>query len=421
MKAHLLPSKSTGSIHIPPSKSMSHRAIICAALAHGESIIQNVAYSKDILATIEGMKQLGASIRKDGSTLYIRGVQSFQQLAAKEIFCNESGSTLRFFIPIFSLCNQDITFTGQGRLLDRPQKVYADIFHKQGLDFTHTPSGIHIHQSLQAGGYTLKGDVSSQFISGLLFALPLLTEDSTIHIEPPFESRSYIDLTLEMMERFGVKAYYHDEYTLYIPGNQQYQACNYTIEGDYSQLAFFAVLGAISNGITLHGVTPSSKQGDKQIIDILKQFGALIDTLKDGYRIHPAKLIGQAINLENCPDLGPIVCVLGMYGEGTTHIYNASRLRIKESDRIAAMEEELRKFGTNITSTPDTITIQHNPNPICQTSLYGHNDHRIVMALSVAAMASRQEAIIEDAQAIEKSYPTFFEDFKKVGGKVDLL
>lgn len=421
MKAHISPSLPQGCVHIPPSKSMSHRAILCASLAKGTSVLSNVAYSQDILATIDGMRALGADIQTEDDRVIITGVQDFTKLSKKEIFCCESGSTLRFFIPIFSLCNQPVTFTGQGRLLQRPQKVYEDIFHEQGLVFEQNEEGIHIEECLKAQTYTLKGDVSSQFISGLLFALPLLSQDSIIHIQPPYESRSYVDLTLQMMELYGVHAQYTDENTLVVPGNQQYQAHDYTIEGDYSQLAFFAVLAALKNDITILGVHHDSRQGDKQILDILRTFHAHIEEVENGYLVHKSELTGCDINLENCPDLGPILCVLGMYAKGTTHIYNAGRLRIKESDRIAAMEEELRKFGVDITSTETDIYIKGREHATCTEVLQGHNDHRIVMALSIAALCSTTTCEIEGAQAINKSYPAFFEDLMQIGGKVELV
>ena len=420
MKACIAPSTCSGHVVIPPSKSMAHRAIICASLANGTSVIKNVAYSQDIKTTIAGMQQLGADIRMEADQVTVTGIKDFT-IKNKEVFCCESGSTLRFFIPIFSLCNQEITFTGQGRLLQRPQKVYEDLFHAQGLTFRQDASGITIRECLKSGDITLQGDVSSQFISGLLFTLPLLQEDSTIHILPPFESRSYVDLTLQMLKTYGIQASFEDDLTIHIPGNQQYTACDYTIEGDYSQLAFFAVLAACNHDLTITGVHHDSRQGDKKILSILKDFGVRIEEVKNGYHIYKSSLHGCRIDLADCPDLGPILTVLAMYSPGNTNIYNAGRLRIKESDRIEAMEQELRKFGVDIHSTEDEIFIAGNSSYTCTSELSSHNDHRIVMALSVAAACSNTPCSIDGAQAIQKSYPTFFEDLQSIGGKVELL
>lgn len=420
MKAVVSPSTVSGCVTIPPSKSMAHRAIICAALSSGTSVIDHVDYSKDILATLDGMQSLGAKITREENRVIIQGVQNFH-CENEEVFCNESGSTLRFFIPIFSLCNQSLTFTGAGRLLQRPQKVYEDIFHEQGLSFVQDEHGIHIKESLKAGTYTIKGNISSQFISGLLFTLPLLKEDSRINILPPFESRSYVDLTLEMLEMFGVHVSYEDEHTLFIPGNQHYVAHDYSIEGDYSQLAFFAVLAAINHDLDIKGIRHESRQGDKAIISILKDFGVSIEEIEDGYHVCKSQLKACTIDLANCPDLGPILTVLAMYSPGNTVIHNAERLRIKESDRIQAMEDELRKFGVDIHSTQGEIFITGKERYECKELLYGHNDHRIVMALSVALLCSDTKGTIEEAQAINKSYPSFFEDVERIHGKVELL
>lgn len=421
MQARITPSLCGGSVHIPPSKSMAHRSIICASLANGKSIITNVAFSKDILVTIDGMRKLGAIIETKDDAVIITGIKDFKNITANEIHCGESGSTLRFFIPIFSLCNKTITFTGEGRLLQRPQKIYEDMFHNQQLQFEQTDNGITIDQALHHGDYHLRGDVSSQFISGLLFTLPLLDDDSTIHIQPPFESRSYVELTLQMLADYGITASFIDDHTLHIPGKQHYCAKDYEIEGDYSQLAFFAVLGAIQQGIDITGVRHDSRQGDKAILDILQSFGTEITNIEHGYHIHKGNLHGTSIDLANCPDLGPILTVLAMYAKGDTTIYNAGRLRIKESDRIAAMEQELAKFGVSISSTKDQIFMTGKAAYSCTKPLHGHNDHRIVMALSIASTCSESVTTIDDAQAISKSYPAFFDDFASVNGKVELL
>lgn len=421
MKVRISPAQCSGHVTIPPSKSMAHRAIICAALAHGKSIITNVAFSQDIMATIEGMRLLGATIETKADSVVVDGIKDFSALQQEEVFCCESGSTLRFFIPLFSLCNQKVRFTGQGRLMQRPQDVYESIFHEQGLTFQQNDKGIVIDASLHHGEFTLQGNVSSQFISGLLFTLPFMKGDSILHIQPPFESKSYVVLTIQMLAAFGVNVYFKDENTIVVPGNQTYKPFHYEIEGDYSQLAFFAVLAAIQNDLTISGVSHQSKQGDKQIIDILKAFNVKVEEVERGYKIYQSPLQATSIDVSNCPDLGPILTVLGMYSPGNTRIFNAGRLRIKESDRIEAMETELKKFGVKISSTDDEIQINGNTTYLCHEDLHGHNDHRVVMALSIAATCSQSACVIDDAQAINKSYPSFFEDVTHLHGLVDIL
>ena len=418
MKATIFPSTCKGTLKIPPSKSMSHRAIIAASLANGKSTISNIAFSEDILTTIEGMKNLGATITCFNDAIEVEGIKDFKHLKKTVVFCKESGSTLRFFIPIFSLCNQTIAFTGENRLLKRPQKIYETIFKSQNIAYIQDDEKIEIGGSLKSGNYELDGNVSSQFISGLLFALPLLDGDSTIHIKEPYESRSYVDLTLEILELFGIEATYLDANTLFIKGGQSYKAKDYRVEGDFSQSGFFAVLASINHDLTLSGLNPQSKQGDKQIIDIIKSFGIKVKENSDGYSIQKGVLIPSKIDLQDCPDLGPILTVLMAYTKGTSQIYNATRLRYKESDRILAMETELKKCGVEIQSTEGEIIVVGNPPYTCNVALSGHKDHRIVMSLAIAATLFKQPVTIHEAQFINKSYPTFFEDLSSIGIKV---
>ncbi|MDF9825275.1 3-phosphoshikimate 1-carboxyvinyltransferase [Breznakia sp. PF5-3] len=415
MKVSVQPSSCHGAIHIPPSKSMSHRAIICAALADGKSTISNIAYSDDIKVTIDGMRKLGATIETKQDSIVVQGIKGFNHLKTKEIFCKESGSTLRFFIPIFSLCDTPVSFTGENRLLKRPQTIYEDIFHNQGISYYQDENKIEIGGKLQPGTYELDGNVSSQFISGLLFALPLLDGDSTIHIKEPYESRSYVDLTLEMLNLYGIEATYKDSNTLQINGNQTYKSYDYTIEGDYSQAGFYAVLACINNDLDLIGITHNSKQGDKQIIDIVKAFGTDVKTINDGYRIKKMSLHPSDIDLQNCPDLGPILTILMMNTKGTSKLYNTERLRIKESDRSKSMESELKKCGVDIKASDDEIIINGNPPYACDEILSGHKDHRIVMSLVIAATIMDKPITITNAEYVNKSYPAFYDDLKTIG------
>ena len=410
MRARITPAKiDSGNITIPPSKSLAHRAIICACLAPGRSVISNIDYSVDIWATIEGMRHLGASIKEDKDTLFIDGIETFQY-DGDVVNCHESGSTLRFFLPLFSLTGKRATFSGSKRLIERPQNVYEMLFQEQGIDFVRTYPNIIIDGRLKPGELTLKGNVSSQFITGLLFALPLLEADSKIHIEPPFESRSYVDLTIQMLKRFQIIVEYEDAYTLAIKGNQQYQPTDVLVEGDYSQLVFWASLGVLNHSVETHGLDLHSLQGDKKTIDIFQSMNAGIKVLDDGYQFCPGTLNGTVIDLNDCPDLGPMLFALATQANGKTTFQNAGRLRIKESDRIEAMETELKKLGCSISSTFGTVTITGPVKLQGNVTLHGHNDHRIVMALSILATIADEPITIDDAQAISKSYPGFFKD-----------
>ena len=415
MRARITPAKiDSGNITIPPSKSLAHRAIICACLAPGRSVISNIDYSVDIRATIEGMRHLGASIKEDKDTLFIDGIETFQY-DGDVVNCHESGSTLRFFLPLFSLTGKRATFSGSKRLIERPQNVYEMLFQEQGIDFVRTYPNIIIDGRLKPGELTLKGNVSSQFITGLLFALPLLEADSKIHIEPPFESRSYVDLTIQMLKRFQIIVVYEDAYTLAIKGNQQYQPTDVLVEGDYSQLVFWASLGVLNHSVETHGLDLHSLQGDKKTIDIFQSMNAGIKVLDDGYQFCPGTLNGTVIDLNDCPDLGPMLFALATQANGKTTFQNAGRLRIKESDRIEAMETELKKLGCSISSTFGTVTITGPVKLQGNVTLHGHNDHRIVMALSILATIADEPITIDDAQAISKSYPGFFKDLASCG------
>ena len=408
-----------GAIAAPPSKSMAHRAVLCAALAKGTSHIRNLEFSKDIAATLAAAGQLCARVTTGENDAVVEGLGQFRPVSAP-VDCCESGSTLRFLIPLASLTGQEITFVGRGRLMERPQSVYEELYRAKGLRFEQTPSGLTVEGSLSSGDYTLAGNVSSQFISGLLFALPLLAGTSTLRLLPPVESRSYIDMTRAVQAAFGVESRWLDETTLEISGGQEYHPCDYTVEGDYSQAAFPAVLGAVAGGVTLTGLAEKTLQGDAAILDILRRCGAKFTPTAAGIVFEQAPLHGTDIDLADCPDLGPVLMVLGLLCEGTTVIRNAERLRIKESDRIEAMEMELRKCGGVLSSEGGTITITgcagalHAPDEV----LSGHNDHRVVMSLAVLALAAGLKLPIAEAEAVTKSWPNFFTAIKPLGAEV---
>lgn len=418
MNIHLTPSELCGTVTAPPSKSMAHRAILCAALAPGRSRVDNLAFSQDVLATLGAVQALGARVETGQTWAVIDGPAHIAAADGVRVDCAESGSTLRFLIPVFAQTGADVHFTGRGRLLARPQSVYETLFAEKGVAFAHTPDEVRVRGPLPAGDYAVDGGVSSQFITGLLLALPLCGAPCRVTVRPPFESRSYVALTLRAMADFGVHITETDN-TYCIEENQKYSPSNYTVEGDYSQAAFFAVLGALRGGVTVRGLREDSLQGDRVILDILVRCGAVFSREGDAVRFEQSRLHGVRIDIADCPDLGPILMVLGLFCEGETVLENAARLRVKESDRIAAMEAEIRKLGGQITSDENTVTVRASRLHAPAAPLDSHNDHRVVMAMAVASLGAGVPAVIEHAQAVAKSYPDFFDVLRSIGGKVE--
>ncbi|MBN2604727.1 MAG: 3-phosphoshikimate 1-carboxyvinyltransferase [Bacilli bacterium] len=410
----LFPMKFNGKVSAPPSKSLSHRALICAALAHGKSVISNLTYSDDVLATMNALQHLGAKFEKQDDTLIVKGLKKIRPSNIK-IDCNESGSTLRFLIPLFSLSNKKVVFTGKKSLISRPQTIYKKIFDEDQNLFEVSEDEITINGSIKAREYTVKGDVSSQFISGLMFALPLLEADSKIIIDGKLESKSYIDLTISMLDEFGIKIKEFND-GFYIEGGQTYHAHNYHVEGDFSQAAFFLV-GGILNGIAnISNLDHDSKQGDKAIIGIIKDAKGKIIYTENGFITEESSTVGSEIDLSDCPDLGPIVSLLASVSTGKTVIKNIHRLRIKESDRVKTTVETLSKLGANIVSDENEIVIIGKPALTGGVTVDSYNDHRIAMMVSIASCVCLNSITLTNANAVTKSYPNFFVDFQKLGG-----
>ena len=407
----------SGVLAAPPSKSMAHRAVLCAALADGESRLTGLAHSQDIDATLTAAAALGAQVEAGESWARIAGAAPLQAPAAP-VDCCESGSTLRFLIPLAALTGRPVAFTGRGRLMQRPQSVYQELFASQGLRFEQEGDTLTVAGPLRPGCFSLAGDVSSQFISGLLFALPLLDGDSRLCLKPPVESRSYIEMTRAAQSRFGVASAWLDEYTLAVPGGQAYRPRDMAIEGDWSQAAFPAALGVLAGDVTVTGLEPGTLQGDAVILDILRRCGGRAEAVPGGVRFQKSALHGTKIDLADCPDLGPILMALGLLCEGETVITNAGRLRLKESDRIAAMEQELRKLGGRIESDGGTVTIRRSALHAPAGPLWGHNDHRVVMSLTVLAAAAGLPVQIDGAEAVAKSWPGFFAAVRQLGVEV---
>ncbi len=399
MKAVIRPSRASGRVSAPPSKSMGHRLLICAGLAEGKSTVKNVGMSQDILATLDCLRALGAGIEISGQDINITGTGG--GFAGSDLYCRESGSTLRFFIPICLLSRAQYTLYGSGRLLERPLSIYEDICKEQDLGFKKSHGSLSVRGPLLSGDFRFAGNVSSQFVSGLLFALPLLDRDSRIHLIPPVESRSYIDMTMHAQSLFGVRTYWENENTIMVPGGQRYAGGDVSVEGDYSNSAFLEAFNMVGGDVTVLGLKESSLQGDSVYRELYKK-------LSSGRPV---------IDLSDCPDLGPVLFALASALNGASFT-GTERLRIKESDRIQAMKDELIKLGADLETEGDTVSIPgsvlHRPD----VPLSGHNDHRIVMALSV--LLSLTGGTIEGAEAVSKSFPDFFDILRRLNIEVDL-
>ena len=395
MNVYIEKSRPCGKVYAPPSKSMAHRNLICAALADGKSTVSNIDFSDDILATLDCIKAIGGNFEIKENTVTVEGTPKI--LSDITLPCRECGSTIRFFIPICASGGGSFLFTGSKTLLSRPMTVYEDIFKKQNIEFINDSEKITLSGKLTGGEFSVRGDISSQFISGLLFCLPLCENDSVITLIPPIESKSYILLTLSVLKDFGIKIEFDDN-KLYIKGNQKYKPCNTTVEGDFSNAAFFEALNYLGGNVCVNGLG-ESLQGDR----VYKE---LFEKIKKG---------NSVIDISDCPDLGPVLfSVASVYGGAFT---GTKRLKIKESDRGCAMAEELLKFGVRVIAEDNKITIEKTTLKKPDTPLYGHNDHRIVMALSILLTLTGGE--IQGSEAVKKSLPDFFERLRQLNIEVN--
>lgn len=409
MDIRIIPSQLVGKVNIPSSKSVAHRALICAALAKGKSVIRGISMSKDIEATINAMNALGASFEiADNGDITVNGIDCAENNAL--IDCNESGSTLRFIIPIAAALGVNTEFHGKGRLPERPINIYTRELSKNGIVFNYNNTmPFSISGKLKSGIYEVEGNVSSQFITGLLFALPLLEGDSEIILTSKLESKPYADITIECLKTVGIEITETDNgYS--VKGSQEYQSCDVDVEGDFSQAAFFYVANALGSDIALDNLNMNSVQGDKKILDIIS------DMCYNGNN----NLVCFDADCSDIPDLVPILTVLGCFGSKPSRIYNAKRLKIKESDRLEAISVTLNKLGGKVIVTEDGLII--NPIKIFNGGeIDSYGDHRIVMSAAIAATKSDGDIIIKGAEAVNKSYPDFFSDYNKLGGNANVI
>ncbi len=407
MDIKISPRKLTGSINVPPSKSISHRALICAALADGKSTIRNILHCEDIKATANALVSLGAEItfRKNDAIVTGIGVISDTPGTAAEIDCGESGSTLRFLMPVAAVLGRHSFFSGKGKLPQRPLIPYFTEFKKHGIIFISEKMPYEISGRLTPGDFRIAGNISSQFITGLLFALPVLEGDSRIILTSPLESKPYVNITIDCLKCFGIEIE-HSSDVYYVKGGQYYKPADFTIEADLSHAAFFAAADCISGKVNMENINHTSIQGDKKILEICENF-------KKGQK-------NFDIDAGDIPDIVPVLSVLLCFAGDVSYIRNCARLRIKESDRLTVIADVLNRIGGKIEINGDDLKITPVENfqgGICSA----HNDHRIAMSLAIASTRCTKELTITGAECVSKSYPGFWQDFSALGGCCNVI
>ena len=400
MRAAIRPGTPRGVMEAPPSKSVAHRLLICAGFAEGDSVIRHVDWSEDILATVDCLRALGAEIRVSGNTAAVRGCDP-RKSGEAVLPCRESGSTLRFMIPPALMSGSEIRLTGAGRLMARPMSVYEELCAERGLSMARGADGLRVRGPLKPGVFRVRGDISSQFISGLLFALPLAGGDSRIEILPPVESRPYLDLTVQALRDAGIAVAWESENTLLVPGGGAYRAREATVEGDYSNAAYLEILNDAGGQVNLTGLRADSLQGDRV-------YGGYLAEIRKGT---------PELDVSDCPDLAPALIAAAALHHGAK-LKGTRRLRFKESDRGEAMRAEMARFGIELESGENEIVIPDRAPRTPSEALSSHNDHRIAMAL--AAVCVRTGGIIDGAEAVRKSLPDYWDRLNQLGIRAEV-
>ena len=424
MNVTIKPQALQGTVEAPSSKSIGHRDLICAALADGESLVDNISLSQDIEATCHILNALGAKITPapsahPGRSAYLVQGGLQKRPGTLAVDANESGSTLRFLVPVAVLSGNRCTFSGRGRLAKRPLTPYYNLFDEKSIAYETTEGGLPltVEGRLEAGTYALQGDVSSQFFSGLLMTLPLLDGDSRLRSTTPLESASYVDMTIDCLRQHGVVIDKEWDGSYRIAGNQSYRPGTYTVEGDYSQAAFWLSAGTLGRAVCCTGLRQHSSQGDEVIVSLIRDMGGQIEG-KTELTACPSDLVGRVIDVQDCPDLVPVLTVLASCAKGITRIVHSGRVRLKECDRLHAMATELNKIGGDVEEEAEGLII-HGVDGFTGGTVSGWNDHRIAMALAVASQRCRQPLRIEGAECVRKSYPDFWKDFETLGGMIE--
>ena len=431
MTVTITPRKLNGMITPPPSKSQAHRLLIAAALSGGVSTISNTALSQDIAATVSCLRSMGTDIIEYAGSVKLHGLggSMAQGSAIPQFDCGESGSTLRFLIPVaLAVCGGGV-FTGRGRLMERPQGPYFRIFEEKGIFYEQKGGVLTVQGRLTPGEYRLPGDVSSQFITGLLYALPLLAGDSEIVVTTPLESRGYVAMTLDVLKQFGVEVTCRRD-RFFVPGGQSYCARDLAVEADWSQAGFWYAAQGIGNSVVVTGMNEKSCQGDRAILDwgcmlrgapltggiTLPIFGKTGAVPKEG-QVSGRRAV--SIDVSQCPDLVPPLAAWGALTPGCDlYVKNAGRLRIKESDRLSSVTQVLNTLGARIEEYSDRLVIEGQETLTGGTCVDSYNDHRIAMMAAIAATGCQRPVSIRGAECVAKSYPNFWEDYRMLGGEI---
>ncbi len=417
MDIRIIPHPLNGMIRAVPSKSDAHRLLICAALSHEPTRIMIGNLNDDILTTIECLREMGAVIEQsliDKNTWQV--IPVWQGLNESPLLnCRESGSTLRFLLPVAAVICRNPVFSGTGRLPERPISPLTEQMEAHGCIFTGTKLPLTLQNGITNGTYELRGDVSSQFISGLLFALPLLNGDSEIRMTTPLESAAYTDMTIQALSQFSIQIE-KDPTGFQIRGGQKYRSPGpLRTEGDWSSAAFFLTAGAIGKQVSCDGLSLNSCQPDKSILSFLQRFGAKTETAEKTVKIFPALLSGIEIDASYAPDIVPILAIAACAAQGDTVIRKAQRLKLKESDRLTAVADCITRLGGIVRLTDDGMIVSGN-GKLKGGEVSGYNDHRIVMSAAIASILCEKNVIIRGTEPVSKSYPGFFSDFTSLGG-----
>ena len=423
MDMTFFPAPLKGTVAAPASKSEAHRRMICAGLTRGATTLTGFMESADMAATARCLKALGAKVEQGENTLTITGY-SKKPCKLPVLDCGESGSTLRFFVPIALAMAKGGVFRMHGRLGQRPMDVYRDLFVPRGVRWRmgvgcDGAAELTVKGELEAGHYVMPGNVSSQFVSGLMFALPLLEEDSTLTVQPPVESAGYIRMTLESLTQSGIVMEEIAPFSWRIPGNQQYKAQDGHLAGDYSQAAVLACAGAMGHEVTVTHLAQETTQGDRAVLAHLAALGAKVQEDESGVTVTAEKLTGTTLDMADCPDIAPILALTCQLAEGESRLTGCGRLRLKECDRLAATVDVLNILGGNAKAEGDTIVVQGVKQLKGGVTLPDYNDHRMVMLGAIAASVAQEPVTLTGVQALNKSWPEFVNVYKELGGKAE--